>query len=153
MVGWLFFLTDLLILIIFLGQKIYIYMYMYVCVYIYIYNCCCSVTKSRPALCNPMYCSTSGSSVLHYLLDFAQVHVHWDVLGPGGSDSKESACNVRDPVSISGSGRCPGERHGKPLQYSCLENSVEWGVWRATVHGVAESDVTEKLPLLLFTLN
>ena len=59
--------------------------------------------------------------------------------GPGGSDSKESACNVGDTVSISGSGRSPGGRHGKPLQYSWLENSMEWGVWRATVHGVAKS--------------
>ena len=41
----------------------------------------------------------------------------------GGSDSKESACSARDPGSILGSGRSPGEGHGNPLQYSCLENS------------------------------
>ena len=42
------------------------------------YNCCCSVTRLCPALCNSMDCSTPGFSVLHYLPEFAQVHVHWD---------------------------------------------------------------------------
>ena len=42
---------------------------------------------------------------------------------PGGSDGKESACNVGDLGSIPGLGRSPGEGHGNPLQYSCLENS------------------------------
>ena len=42
---------------------------------------------------------------------------------PGGSDGKESTCNVRDPGSIPGSGRCIGEGNGYSLQYSCLENS------------------------------
>ena len=41
---------------------------------------------------------------------------------PGGSDHKESACNVGDPGSILGSGRSAGEGNGNPLQYSCLEN-------------------------------
>ena len=44
---------------------------------------------------------------------------------PGGSDSKESACNVEDSGSILGSGRSPGERNGYPLQYSYMENSVD----------------------------
>ena len=39
--------------------------------------CCCSVAKSGPTLCNPMGCSMPGFPVLHYLLDFAQIHVHW----------------------------------------------------------------------------
>ena len=39
--------------------------------------CNCSVTQSCPTLCDPMDCSMSGSSVLHYLLKFAQIHVHW----------------------------------------------------------------------------
>ena len=39
--------------------------------------CCCSAAKSCPTLCNPMNCSTPGSSVLHCLLEFAQIHVHW----------------------------------------------------------------------------
>ena len=44
---------------------------------------------------------------------------------PGGSDNKDSACNSRDPGSIPGLGRSPGEGNGNPLQYSCLENSVD----------------------------
>ena len=58
---------------------------------------------------------------------------------PDSSDGKESACNVRDPSSIPGLGRSPGEGNGNPLQYSCLENSMNRGVWRATVHGIAKS--------------
>ena len=55
---------------------------------------------------------------------------------PGGSNSKESACNARDPGSIPGSRRSPGEGNGDPLQYFCLENSMDRGAWWATVHGV-----------------
>ena len=57
----------------------------------------------------------------------------------GGSDGKESACSVRDLGSIPGSGRSPGEEHGNALQYSCLENPMDRGAWKATVHGVAKS--------------
>ena len=46
---------------------------------------------------------------------------------PGGSDSKESACNAEDPDSVPGLGRSPGEGNGYPLQYSCLENSMDKG--------------------------
>ena len=48
---------------------------------------------------------------------------------PGGSDDKASACNAGDPCSIPGSGRSPGEGNGNPLQYSCLENSMDGGDW------------------------
>ena len=58
---------------------------------------------------------------------------------PGGSDSKESVCNVGAPGSIPGLGRSPGEGNGNPLQYSCLENPMDRGAWWATVHGVAKS--------------
>ena len=58
---------------------------------------------------------------------------------PGGSDSKESACNVGDLGSIPGLGRSSGEGNGNPLQYSCLEKSVDRGAWQATVHGVSKS--------------
>ena len=58
---------------------------------------------------------------------------------PGSSNGKPSACNVGDLGSIPGSGRSPGEGNGNPLQYSCLENSMDGGAWEATVHGVAKS--------------
>ena len=54
---------------------------------------------------------------------------------PGGSDGKGSACNVGDLSSVPGSEQSPGEGKGNPLQYSCLENSMDRGAWRATVHG------------------
>ena len=57
----------------------------------------------------------------------------------GGSDGKESACITGDPGSIPGSGISPGEGNGCPLQYSCLENSVNREAWEATVHGTAKS--------------
>ena len=53
-----------------------------------------------------------------------------------GLDSKESACNAGVPDSIPGSGKSPGGGQGNSLQYSCLENSMDRGVWQATVHGV-----------------
>ena len=58
---------------------------------------------------------------------------------PGGSDSKESACNMGDLGSIPGSGRSPGEGNGYLLQCTCLENSMDREAWMATVHGVAKS--------------
>ena len=58
---------------------------------------------------------------------------------PAGSEVKASASNARDPGSIPGSGRSPGEGNGNPLSYSCLENPIDGGAWWATVHGVAKS--------------
>ena len=58
---------------------------------------------------------------------------------PGGSDGKESAYNTGDTSLVPGSGRSPGERNGNPLQYTCLENSMDGGVWWASVHGVTKS--------------
>ena len=66
---------------------------------------------------------------------------------PGGTSGKESSCQCRrhkrhrfDPES----GRSPGEGHGNPLQYSCLENCMDRGAWQATVHGVAKSQTRLK---------
>ena len=56
-----------------------------------------------------------------------------------GSDGKESACHAADSGLIPGLGRSPGEGNGYPLQYFCLENSMDRGTWQATVHGVAKS--------------
>ena len=64
----------------------------------------------------------------------------------GGSVGKESACNTGntgDTGSIPGLGRSPGEGHGYPLQYSCLENPMNRGAWQVTVQRVAELDTTE----------
>ena len=55
------------------------------------------------------------------------------------SKGKESACDAGDLDSIPGLGRSPGGGHGNPLQYSCLENPMDRGVWRAIVHGVSKS--------------
>ena len=57
----------------------------------------------------------------------------------GGSEGKESACNVGNLGSIPGLGRSTGEGNGYPLQYSCLENPMDRGAWRATVCGIAKS--------------
>ena len=50
-----------------------------------------------------------------------------------------NAGDSRDVSSIPGSGRSPGGGHGNPLQYSCLENSMDRGSWQATVHRVIKS--------------
>ena len=68
-----------------------------------------------------------GNTFAH-LLDF-----------PGGSDDKESACNVGDLDLIPGLGRSPGEWNGYPLQYSDLESPMDRGAWQTTVRGVAKS--------------
>ena len=54
------------------------------------------------------------------------------------SGKESSVCNAGDLGSISGSGKSPGGGNGNPLQRSCLENPMDRGVWRATVHGVAK---------------
>ena len=52
---------------------------------------------------------------------------------------KESACNAGDLGSVPGWGKSPGGGHSNPLQYSCLENPMDRGAWRAAVHGVVQS--------------
>ena len=51
--------------------------------------------------------------------------------------------DIRDSGSITGLGRSPGGGCGNPLQYSCLENPMDRGAWQATVHRIAELDMTE----------
>ena len=67
---------------------------------------------------------------------------------PSGSDGIESACNAGDLDLIPGLVRSPGEKNGYPLQYSCLENSMDRGAWRATVHG--SQRVRQQLTLSLY---
>ena len=64
---------------------------------------------------------------------------------PRSSVNKESYCNAGDLGSILELGRSPGEGNGNPLQYSCLENAMDGGAWRGTVHGVARVGHTERL--------
>ena len=68
------------------------------------------------------------------------VYGYWDFFD--GSVGKESTCSAgatEDEGMIPGSGRCPGGGHGNPLQYSCLENPMDRGTWRATGHRFAKS--------------
>ena len=58
---------------------------------------------------------------------------------PWWLSGKESTCQAGDKGSIPGSGRCPGEGNGNPLQYLCLGNPMDRGAWQATVHGVTKS--------------
>ena len=61
---------------------------------------------------------------------------------PGGASGKEPICHCgrhRHMDSIPGSGRSPGEGHGNPLQYSCLENPMDRGAWQATFHSITKS--------------
>ena len=70
---------------------------------------------------------------------------------PGGSDGKASACSAGDPGLIPGLGRSPGEGNGNPLQYSCLENSMDWEAPQSLVGyspwGRKVSDTAERLQL------
>ena len=63
--------------------------------------------------------------------------LHW--ASPGGSVVKNPPANTGDAGLIPGSGRSPGEGNDNPLQYSCLENSMDRGTWRATIHRVPKS--------------
>ena len=69
-----------------------------------------------------------------------EMATHSRILGlPGGSDGKESTCNMGDLGSIPGLGRSPGGAHSYPLQYSCVENPMDRGAWWAAAHGVTKS--------------
>ena len=110
-------------------------------------NCCCSVTKLCPTLCDPMASLTfTVSQDLLKLMSTESVipsnHLNFCcpllllpsifsriVDFPGSSDVKVYAYNAEDLGSIPGSGRSSGEENGNPLQYSCLENPMDGGAW------------------------
>ena len=94
-----------------------------------------------------MHCKCSDRHL--YMLN---IQYNYQTGFPGGSEDKVSDCNAGDLGLIPGSGRSPGEGNGNPIQYSCLENPMDRGVWWATVHGVAKSwtqlsDFTQNLSL------
>ena len=62
----------------------------------------------------------------------------------GASESKESVCTMGNPGLIPGYRRSPGGGNGYPPQYSCLENSMDRGAWRATVHEVTKSQTQQE---------
>ena len=98
--------------------------------------------QMRLALCQlaggaPPCCLPAGGQ--HPAAQSAHCDVQVSPYFPGGSDGKESACNAGDPSLIPGLGRSPGEGNGNPLQYSCLENSMDRGAWKAIVYEVAKS--------------
>ena len=76
------------------------------------------------------------------VLELRLLHEHKGI--PRWRPCKEpaSARDIRDVGSIPGSGRSPGGGYGSPLQYSCLENSMDRGAWLTTVHEVAKSPGT-----------
>ena len=99
---------------------------------------CCGVL-GRKGPTGPCYVPHT-SQTLGYLPG-----THWfryfSTAFPGGSvvKKKKSACNAGDPGSVPRLGRSSRERHGNPLQYSCLENPMDRGAWQATVHGRLQS--------------
>ena len=106
----------------------------------------CGVAKSRTRLSDFHFTFTRGQSltVIDALLLLIRMMISSINGVPGGSVSKESACNVGDLGSIPESGRSPGGGNGNPLQHSCLENPMDGGAWQATVHEVAKSQTRLK---------
>ena len=99
--------------------------------------CCPLVAMADSKLCTSVIRLEGGVYIRLTSLSFGTYLV--GTCFPAGADGKESACNAGDPSSILGLGRSPGEGNGNPLQYSCLENSMDRGTWQATVHGVTKS--------------
>ena len=83
----------------------------------------------------PILSSPSSKKLLYPQFGFSKIIKVFS----GGSGGKESSCQAGDMGSIPGLGRSLGEGNGYPLQYSCLENSMDRGAWRTMAHGVTKS--------------
>ena len=82
-------------------------------------------------MCDTVYVNVQCINIWMHVVDI------WEF--PGGSDGKETASNAGDLGLTPRLGRSPGEEKGNKLQYSCLENPMDKGVWPATVHTVTKS--------------
>ena len=94
------------------------------------------MSESLP-LCSLQFYSNYPSIFFHKTQH--RIMLSWTMGFLDSSDRKESACNSGDPGLIPRQGRTPGEGNGYPLQYCCLENTMQKGAWQAIVHGVAMS--------------
>ena len=109
----------------------------------------CKTKKKKQMKGGKIYSSPRGKKNLiqrhllgnerHELSVSLHHHCHLNPLGgfPGSSGGKESVYSVRDPGSVPGSGRSPGEGNGHPLHYSCQDSPMTRGALWATAHGVA----------------
>ena len=98
------------------------------------------VGRLDTGICMAEYLHCPPETITTLLIGYTQYTMGF----PGGSDSKESTCNVGGLDSVSGLGRSPGRGHSNPLQNSCLENPMDRGAWWATVHGSLKMlDMTE----------
>ena len=88
----------------------------------------------------PPKCPWTGKQIRKRCDTHTHTHTHTHKTRgfPGGSDCEESTCNATDLGSIPGSGRSPGQKNVYPLQYSCLDNSMDRGAWQETLHGVTK---------------
>ena len=109
---------------------------------------CCLICVTSRLKCCKCACSISPNS---YFLFSTLDDITYRGCILSGSDGKESACSAGDTGLIPGSGRSSGEEDGYPLQYSCLENPMGRGIWRAySLIGSKKSDTTEWLTLSFF---
>ena len=92
------------------------------------------VTQLCQTLCDPMDCSLPSSSI-HGI--FQAIVLEWVAI----SYLPANTGDIREMVSIIGSGRSFGGGQGNPLQYACLENTMDRGAWRVTIHWVAKSQI------------
>ena len=104
-----------------------------------------TATKHIHSFCILMHNAIFMYSVIHGCFEFMGFSHGWE--------GKASACNAGDLSSNPKSGRSAGEGNGNPLQYSCLENSMNGGAWQATVHGIAESHTTELFHFWVYSYN